>query len=190
MGDTNAQIGPENGLEHVIGKEGMGMTYENGEILIYLSAQAIIGYRWNNLHHWHYSPGWALASSNKCRQRLLSWATIFQFLHSIFLKSCSTQSIHLSFGLPRPRCAAGFEFNILLVISLSIRATWPAHLSLFILIKLIISQSFNISYSSQLNLLLHIPFSKIGPAILRRILLSNTPNLLSSSSVKIQVSDA
>ena len=113
MGDTNAQIGPENGLEHVIGKEGMGMTYENGEILIYLSAQAIIGYRWNNLHHWHYSPGWALASSNKCRQRLLSWATIFQFLHPIFLKSCSTPSIHLSFGLPRPCCPPGFEINIL-----------------------------------------------------------------------------
>ena len=122
----------------------------------------------------------ALASSNKCRQRLLSWTSIFQFLHPIFLKSCSTPSIRLSFCLPRHLCPPGFEFNIYLVISLSsIRVTWPAHVSLFILIKLIISQSFNISYSSLINLL-YIPFSKIGPAILRRILLSNTPNLLSS----------
>jgi hypothetical protein len=35
MSDMNAQIGPENeGLEHVIGRQGIGNTNENGERLI------------------------------------------------------------------------------------------------------------------------------------------------------------
>jgi len=58
-------------------------------------------------HHHHrrrrrrrrlYSPGWALASSSKCRQRPLSWASARQFLQPSFPASSSTPSIHLDFG--------------------------------------------------------------------------------------------
>ena len=46
--------------------------------------------RHHHHHHRLYSPGWALASSSKCRQRHLSWATTSQFLQSSFFASSST----------------------------------------------------------------------------------------------------
>ena len=46
-------------------------------------------------HQWFYSPGWALASSSKCRQWPLSWAAASQFLQPSFLMSSSIMSIHL-----------------------------------------------------------------------------------------------
>jgi hypothetical protein len=53
----------------------------------------------SNHHHHHrlYSPGWALTSSSKCRQRTLSWAAAAQFLQQVFLASSSTLSIHIDF---------------------------------------------------------------------------------------------
>jgi hypothetical protein len=65
-----------------------------------------------------YSRGWALASSSKCRQRSLSWASASQFLQPGFLASSSTPSIHLDFGRPRPRWPPGFV-HIFLVNSFS-----------------------------------------------------------------------
>jgi hypothetical protein len=54
-------------------------------------------------HHLLCSPGSDLAFLSKCRQRPLSWASARQFLQPNFLASPSTPSIHLDFGLPRPR---------------------------------------------------------------------------------------
>jgi hypothetical protein len=52
------------------------------------------------IHHHHrlYSPAWALASSSKCRQRPLPWASARQLLQPSFLASPPTPSIHLDFG--------------------------------------------------------------------------------------------
>ena len=41
-------------------------------------------------HHWLYNRGWALASSSKCHQQFLSWASASQFLQPSFLESFST----------------------------------------------------------------------------------------------------
>ena len=82
-------------------------------------------------HHRLYSPRWALASSKNCRQPLLSWAAINQFLQPSFFVSSSTPSLHLDFGRPRPRWPPEFVHNTFIRNSLSsIRATWPAHLNL------------------------------------------------------------
>jgi hypothetical protein len=55
-----------------------------------------------NHHHRFCSHGWALASSRKCDQRPLSWASARQFLQPSFLASSSTPSILLHFLRPRP----------------------------------------------------------------------------------------
>jgi len=62
-------------------------------------------------HHQVYSPGWALSSSGKCRQRPLYWASASPFLQPRYLVSSSTLSIRLDFGRPRPRWSPGFECN-------------------------------------------------------------------------------
>ena len=88
-------------------------------------------------HRRLYSPGWALASSTKCRQRPLSRASARQFLQPSFFASSSTPSIHLDFGRPRPRWPPRFAHNIFLGNLFSpIRATWPSHLSLLVFITL------------------------------------------------------
>jgi len=94
-------------------------------------------------HHHHqqqqqlYSPGWALASSRKCRQRPLSWASSRQFLQPSFLVSSSAPSFALDFGRPHPRLPPGFVHSIFLGNSFSsIRTTWPTHLSLLDFITL------------------------------------------------------
>ena len=138
-------------------------------------------------HHWSYSSKRSLASSSKHRHLVLSWATDFQFLNLIFLKSFSTPSIHLNLGLPRPLWPPGLLLiNLSLHSFSSILTIWPAHLSLLIFIMLIIFGSPKIWYNSLLNLFLQLSFSKTGPRILRRILLSNTFNFLSSSFVNVR----
>ena len=48
-------------------------------------------------HHGLYSPGWALASSSKCRQRPLSWASAHQIYNPVsLLLSLPRQSILIS----------------------------------------------------------------------------------------------
>ena len=78
-------------------------------------------------HYYHrlYSPGWALASSSKCRQWPLSWASARQFLRTSFLASSSTPSIHLDFARPSPRWLPRFVHNIFLGNSLSSIRTGP-----------------------------------------------------------------
>jgi hypothetical protein len=53
-------------------------------------------------HHRLYSPGLALASSSKFRQRPLSCTSARQFLQPNFLESSSTPSIHFDIGQLRP----------------------------------------------------------------------------------------
>ena len=65
-------------------------------------------------HHRFYSPRWALACVSNCRQRLLSWAAVNQFLQPNFLASSFTPSIHPDFGWPCPRWPPGFVHNIVL----------------------------------------------------------------------------
>ena len=61
-----------------------------------------------------HTPRWALASLSKCRQRLLSWVAVKQFLQSSFLASSSTPSIHLDIGRPRPLWLPVFVHKIFL----------------------------------------------------------------------------
>ena len=64
------------------------------------------------------------------------------FCNPVFLASSSTPSIHFDFRRPRPRWPAGFVHNIFLGnLFLSIRTTWPAHLSLLDFITLTIFSS-------------------------------------------------
>ena len=136
-------------------------------------------------HHHHrrrrrrrrlYSPGWALASSSKCRQRPLSWSTASQFLQPIFLASSSTPSIYLDFGWTRSRWPPRFVHNIIFGNSFSsMRTTCPAHLNLLDFIRLTI-----LAQCKALLILYCISSASIGPYTVRRIVLSKIRSLLSS----------
>jgi len=86
-------------------------------------------------HHWLDSPWWALAFLRSFVHSSLLRATLFQFLTSNILMSCSTPSSHRSFGLPTLLTPSGLALNIfLMVLSLFIRARCPAHANLLTLI--------------------------------------------------------
>ena len=84
-------------------------------------------------HHRLYSPGCALASLSKCRQRPLSWASDRQFLQQF---PCVSPSIHLDFGRPSPPSPPGFVHSNFLDNSFSSIRTWSAHHSLLDFITL------------------------------------------------------
>jgi hypothetical protein len=144
---------------------------------------------YHNHHHLHhhqrlYSPRWALASC-KCRQRLLSWAAVKQFLQFSLPVSSFTPSVHFDFDRP-PRWPPRFVLIFLGNSLSSIRATWPAHLVLPHFITLTTYGSLSGSSNSLLHPFRHCPFSHI----LRRIFLSKIFSLLSSFFVTAQVSAA
>jgi len=96
-------------------------------------------YHHDHHHHLLHSPGCDLASSSKCRQRPQPCTSTLQSLQPSFLVSSSTPSVHLDLGRPRLQLPPRFVHNIFLGNPVSsIRATWPAHLSLLDFITLTI----------------------------------------------------
>jgi len=95
---------------------------------------------------------------NKCRQRLLTWASARQFLQPSFLATSPTPSIHLDFGRPGPRWPPGSVHNIFLGNSFSsIRTTFVTHLSRLDFITLTVFGSLYSSYDPLLHLFRHCP---------------------------------
>ncbi|GFV60083.1 hypothetical protein TNCV_3886011 [Trichonephila clavipes] len=91
---------------------------------------------------WHDSPGWALAFSRSLFETMLLPASVLQFLVLKTRRSFSRPSIHLRFGLPFVRVPIGGTLKTFLVVrSLFILITSPAHLIRCILMKLAMSDS-------------------------------------------------
>ena len=115
-------------------------------------------------------------------------STQFLVLIPISLRSIQILSFHLLLGLPEGLFSCRFTSKIFkALLSLSILATWPAHLNFLDLITLL---TFGKRYKYGNSLwTLHSPFvSLLGPNIRKRILLSNTLSLHSSINVRDHVS--
>ena len=68
---------------------------------------------------WHYSPGWAFASSTICLQASRFLALALHLFTPIFLRSMDTSSSHLILGLPLRLVAYSFPCNVFFVIAVS-----------------------------------------------------------------------
>jgi hypothetical protein len=117
----------------------------------------------------------ALASFKWRLQTCLSRDPLFHFLiFEISIPSISTELTHPFLGFPTglfpimllPRILFGMRYS-------SIRWMWPAHCSLFNLIRLNMLGYSICLYDILLYLILHVLFSFIGPSILLNTFLSN-----------------
>ena len=84
-------------------KEVRSVRVHTGKEISFQTDSVQLGPHYNHQRRRLYSPAWVLASSIKCRQWPLSWASPRQFLQPSFLASSSTPSVHFDFG-ERSRC--------------------------------------------------------------------------------------
>ena len=153
--------------------------YNQNNMMLYISYCFHVKYEDKKDHHHirHNNPGRVTASLRIRLQTSLSLATVHQFWIFNFFTSSWTASLHLEQGLPTPLLPSGLPSIILLTISsFFILWTWPAHLSLAILISVMISLDLYSSYNSLLYLIRHSPFSFTGPYIFLSIFRSNIPS--------------
>ena len=128
----------------------------------------------------------ALASPIIDAHSSLSNAFVLQRFTPSFLKSSSTSSIHLSLGRPLPLLPSNFPSKIFFTHLLSfILITCPSHSNLQIFITVTISWDFYLVINSKLVLILHCPFSFVGPY--KRDMIINVYS--SSSTVPLLSSD-
>jgi len=105
---------------------------------------------------------------------------LFRFTAS-FLKSSSTSFIHLSLGRPLRLLPSNFPSKIFFTDLVSfILLTCPSRSSLRIFITVTISWDLYLILNSSLVLILHCPFSFVGPYILLSIFLSHVINIFFS----------
>ena len=120
---------------------------------------------------WHYSPGWALASSIIRLQASCFLALSLHSFTPIFLRSMDTSSSHLILGLPLRLIAYSFQYNIFFGILVScILSTWPSHCILWHLINLTMFSPLIMASSSLFCPILHNSLPFTGPYIFRKIL--------------------
>ena len=102
-----------------------------------------------------------------------------------FLKSSSTLFIHLSLGRPLPLLPSNFPSKVFFTDLISfILITCPSHSNLRIFITVTISCDLYFVSSSKSVLILHCPFSFLGPYIFLSIFLSHVINIFSILFVK------
>ena len=141
-------------------------------------------------------PGWSLAASTSCLHLRRSWAMMVHswgFSTPSIVRSLRTQSAQRSRGRPGGRRPCGVpSLTLRARLFGSIRATWPAHRSLWDLTKLVTGGRRVISLSSRLCRIRHscVSSSRTGPRIRRSTLCSNTRSRRSSSLVRAQASQA
>ena len=105
------------------------------------------------------------------------------------LKSSSTSFIHLSLGRPLPLLPSSFPSKLFFTNLVSfILLTRPSHSNLQIFVTVTISWDLYLVLSSLLVLILHCPFSFVGPYIFLNIFLSHVINIFSILLVSVHVS--
>jgi len=108
----------------------------------------------------------------------LSNAFVLHRFTPSFLRSSSSSSIHLSLGRPLHLRPSNFPSKIFFTDLVAlILTTCPSHSNLQIIITFIISGAFYLVINSSFDLILHCPFSFVGPYIYLNIFLSHVINI-------------
>jgi hypothetical protein len=136
---------------------------------------------------WRYSPYRALASPMRCLQNCLSLAFVFH----AFVPSNLIQSSHLFLGFPTtllPYTSIIYCRAFLGIRSSFNRITCLSHCSLLNLINIDTLTSLYRSYISVLYLIIHTPYTFLGPYICLKIFLSKASSISSDLLVIVQAS--